>query len=166
MGFGMIHSRRVQRLALLLGVAAAAAVVWLLWPRPSDEKLILDLVAKAEHGVETKNAQEIMSCVALDYHDPSGLTRADIFRLAMHWQKTSEQADVSINQYQLDIRPPAATGQFEVDLLLSQGGQAGQPERLKLAVEFQKERRGLFGRAWVVRSVSGHGLGRDFEGLL
>jgi len=53
-----------------------------------------------------------------------------------------------------------------VDLLLSQGGQAGQPERLKLTVEFQKERRGLFGRAGVVRSVSGHGLGRDFEGLL
>ncbi len=107
-----------------------------------------------------------MDCVARDYHDPAGLTRTDIFRLAMHWQKTSGQADVSINQYQLDIEPPTATGHFEVDLLLSEGGSLGQPERLSLAVEFRKERHGLFRRAWVVRSVSGYGMERGFEGLL
>jgi hypothetical protein len=140
--------------------------VWLLWPRPSDQALILELVARAEHGVETKNANEIMGCVARDYHDPAGLTRVDIFRLAMHWQRSSEQVDVAIDQYQLDITPPTATGKFEVELTFSEGGSAELPQRLPLTVEFEKQRVGLFRKGWLVKSVSGHGLERDFEGLM
>jgi hypothetical protein len=140
--------------------------VWLLWPRPSDQKLILDLVARAEHGVETKSADEIMSCVARDYHDPSGLSRVDIFRLAMHWQQTSGQADVAIDSYKLDITPPSARGQFELEVAISEGGASEQPQRMSLTVEFGQERQGLFGRKWVVESVSGHGLEHGFEGLM
>ncbi len=161
----MLRSRRIQRLAILLLPVVVAVCVWLLWPKPSDEKLILDLVARVEQGVEAKDVQEIMGCIARDYHDPYGLTRADIYKLAMHYQRTSDQADIVINGYQLDITPPTATGHFDVELSLSQGGPPEPPQRLKLTVEFRKERQGLFHRAWLVRSVSGQGLHRDFEGL-
>ena len=161
----MLRSRRIQRLAITLLPIVVAVCVWLLWPKPSDEKLILDLMARAEYGVETKDVQEIMSCVARDYHDPSGLTRADIFKLAMHYQRTSDQADVVIGNSQLDITPPAATGHFDVELSLSQGGPPEQ-QRLTLTVEFEKERQGFFRKAWLVKSVSGHGLHQDFEGLM
>jgi len=162
----MLRSRRVQRLAIALSIAIVAACVWRFWPRPSDEQLILDLVSKAEHGVETKNTEEIMGCVARDYRDPSGLTRVEIFRLAMHWQRTSEQVEVAIEQYHLDVTAPTASGQFEVQLIFNQGGPPEAPERLNLTVEFAKERSGLFGRAWLVRSISGHGLERNFEELM
>jgi hypothetical protein len=166
MWIGMLRSRRTQRLAILLLIASVAVAVWLLWPRPSDEKLILDLVARAEHGVETKNADEIMGCVARDYHDPSGLSRVDIFRLAMHWQRTSEQADVTIDSYMLDITPPTATGHFEGEVAISEGGPPEHPQRMSLTVEFGRERQGFFGKKWVVTSVSGHGLKRGLEGLM
>ena len=156
----------MQRLAILLLIVVVAVCVWLLWPKPSDQKLILDLVARAEHGIETKNTEEIMSCVAHDYRDPSGLTRADIFKLAMHYQRTSDQADIVINQSQLDINPPVATGHFDVEVTYSQGGPSGLPERPTLTVEFEKQRQGLFHRAWLVKSVSGHGLERNLEGLM
>ncbi|MFB3882611.1 MAG: hypothetical protein ACE149_15195 [Armatimonadota bacterium] len=162
----MLRTRRAQRLAILLVVVGVALCVWLLWPRPSDENLILETVARAEHGVETKNADEIMGCVARDYHDPSGLSRIDIFRLAAHWQRTSEQAEVTVDSYQLDIKSPNATGKLEVEVLISAGGEVGRPERMSLTVEFERERSGLFGKKWLVRSVSGHGFDRSFEGLM
>jgi hypothetical protein len=162
----MARKRRVQRLVIVGLIVVVPVCVWLLWPRPSDKELILDLVAKAEHGVETKNTQEIMSCVSRDYRDPTGLTRLDIFRLAMNWQRTSEQVDVVIGEHQLEIAPPTATGRLEVELVFSQGGPPELPQRLPLTVEFAKERKGLLGKAWRVKSVSGHGLEKDFEGLM
>jgi hypothetical protein len=162
----MNGKRRVQRLVIAGLIIAVPVCVWLLWPRPSDEQLILNLVAKAEHGVETKNTQEIMSCVSRDYRDPTGLTRLDIFRLAMNWQRTSEQAEVVIGEHQLEITRPTATGRFEVELAFSEGGPPELPQRLSLVVEFAKEGKGLFGKAWRVKSVSGHGLEKEFEGLL
>jgi len=153
-----------------LGIALLAALVavsawWWLHPRPSNEKLILALVSKAEHGVETKNRQEIMDCVAQDYHDEEGLTRLDIFRLALHWERSSEQVGITVNEYQLDITPPTATGRFEVELAFSQTGESGLPGRLPLVVKFEKQRRG-WRKLWLVKSVGGHGLGRNFEELL
>ena len=153
-----------------MAIVALAAVVavggWLLWPKPSEESLIIELVAKAEHGVETKNAQEIVGCVARDYRDPSGLTHADIVRLAMQWQRTAEQTEVVIDEYRLEITPPTARGEFEVELSFSEGGRQGPPERMALTVEFEKQRTGLLRRSWLVKSVSGHGLERDVEGLM
>jgi len=162
----MAGKRRMQRLVILGIVVVVPVCVWLFWPRPSDRQLILDLVAKAEHGVETKNTEEIMSCVSRDYRDPTGLTRVDIFRLAMQWERTSEQVDVAIDEYELDITPPTATGRFEVEVAFSQGGAPELPQRLSLAVEFGKQRKGLLGKAWRVKSVGGHGLEKDFEGLM
>jgi hypothetical protein len=162
----MASKRGLQRLVILGLIVVVPVCVWLLWPRPSDRQLILDLVAKAEHGVETKNTEEIMSCVSRDYRDPTGLTRVDIFRLAMQWERTSEQVDVVIDEYELTVTPPTATGRFEVELTFSQGGPPELPQRLPLTVEFAKERKGVFGKAWRVNSVGGHGLEKDFEGLM
>lgn len=133
---------------------------WLLHPRPSNEKLILDLVARAKQGIETKNTNEIMDCVAKDYRDDSGLTRMDIFRLAIHWQRSSEQVEITIIESDLDIAPPLATGRFQVELAFTQGG----GERLNLEVDFQRERKS-WKKVWLVKSVSGHGQTRDLEGL-
>ncbi len=155
-------SRSLKIAALI--VAAAAAAWWLLHPRPTEEELILALVAKAEHGVETKNKTEIMECVAKDYRDESGLSRLDIFRLALHWERSPEQVDVVIDEYELDISSPAATGRFEVELAFQEGGRPDLPLRLPLVVQFEKQRRG-WRKAWVVRSVGGHGIERNFEGL-
>ena len=160
-----IAGRLSKRKIALAIVIAAAFVWWLFHPRPSDEKLILDLVAKAEQGIETKNTSEIMDCVAKDYRDDSGLSRLDIFRLAMHWQRSSEQVEITINEYDLDVARPLATGRFQVELTFSQGGGVELPQRLNLEVDFQQQRRG-WRKVWLVKSVNGHGLGRNFEGLL
>jgi hypothetical protein len=152
------------KIAVALAILAVFAW-WLFHPKPSDELQILDLVAKAEHGVETKNTDGIMDCVARDYRDDSGLSRVDIFRLAMHWQRSSEQVEIAVNQYELDVARPLATGRFEVELAFDQGGGPEPPTRLNLEVDFARQRKG-WRKVWLVKSVSGHGLGRDFEGLL
>lgn len=162
----MASKRRMQRLVILGAIVVLPVCVWLLWPRPSDKELLLELVARAEHGVETKNTEEIMGCVSREYHDPAGLTRLDIFRLAMQWQRSPEQVDVVIDEYQLEVTPPTATGRFDVELAFGAGASFGLPQRLALTVEFAKERKGLFGRRWRVKSVSGHGLEKGFEELL
>ncbi len=162
----MFRSRRTQRLAILLLIALVAVGAWILWPRPSDQQLILDLMATAEHGVETKNANEIMKCVARDYHDAAGLDRTDLFRLAFRWQQAPEEADIAITSYDLNITPPTATGQFEVDVTISEGGAIHPPEHLSLTLKFARERSGLLGKKWVVKSATGHGLEHNSEGFL
>jgi len=158
-----INARR--RLVVGVVVAVAAGLGWLLFhQRESDEELILEVVARAERGVETKNRDEIMSCLARDYEDSGGLSRADIFRLALHWEKSSEQAEVWIDDYEIEVTPPRATGRLEVRVEFSQGGRTEPVVRLPLTVEFEKERRGLK-KVWAVKSVSGHGMERRFEGL-
>jgi hypothetical protein len=159
----MSGKRRRRVLQLTVFLAAAALVAWwLLRPRPTDEELILDLVAKAEHGVETKDKDEIMECVASDYQDDSGLSRVDVLRLALHWERSSEQVEVVIDEYELTIASPTATGYFVVQLEFEQAGRYQPPLRLPLVVEFERQRRG-WRKAWVVKSVSGHDIERRFE---
>jgi len=149
---------------LLALVVLGAGAWWVLRPRPTDRELIERLIAKAEHGVETKSLKEIMGCVASDYHDPAGLSKTDIWRIALQWVRSSEQVDVVIEDYALDLHPPTAIGRFDLRLIAEQG-LLGIPATMQLTVEFAKERRRLSG-VWLVRSVSGHGLEKEFEGVL
>jgi hypothetical protein len=154
-----------RRLRFVVPVAiAAAAAVWFWYPRPSDGELIAALVQRAEHGVETKNAKEITSCVSPDYKDSEGLTHTDILRLALQWARTSGQADVTIEDYQLDITRPTARGTFDVVLVLGTQGEAAKPRNIRVAVEFALERRG-WRRVWLVRSVEGYDLDSIIEGI-
>jgi len=156
-----------RRLSVLCVVAAGGLLVWwFLHPRISDRALIEQLVAKAEHGIETKSTKEIMDCLAPDYHDEDGLTRTDIFRLAWRWERTSGRADIAIQQdYQLEIKSPRATGNFEVQVLLEAEGESYPPMHLRLGVEFEKVRRGWH-KVWLVKAVNGHGVKERFEDFL
>ncbi len=141
---------------LLLG----AGVVWWLYPRPSDRELIAEVVRRAEHGVETKDVGEIMSCVSPDYRDSEGLTRTQVLRLALAWSRERQQAHVSIEDYQLTLAPPEATATLLAAVALS-GVEAPRP--MEARVRFRKIRRGL-GRVWVVEAVEGHHVGSMIEG--
>ena len=157
------RKRALTTIALVL--AGGCLGWWFLHPRPTDRELIEELVAKAEHGIETKSTTEIMDCVAPDYHDQDGLTRTDIFRLAWRWQRTSGRADIVIEDYQLDITPPIAAGRFEVQFLLEAEGESYPPLHLHLGVDFQKVRRG-WRKVWLVKAVNGHGVKERFEDFL
>jgi hypothetical protein len=154
-----VWKRWAQLLAGLVVLSAAAW--WVLHPRPSDRELIEELIAKAEHGVETKSVKEVMSCVASDYHDPEGLSSTDVWRLAMQWSRSSAEADVVIEDYKLDIGPSQARGEFAVRVI-TEGLGVNQPIAMRLTVEFTKRRRGLR-KVWLVKSVSGHGLSSALE---
>jgi len=156
-----------KRALKLLGLVAAGALLgwWFLYPRPSDRFLIEQLIAKAEHGIETKSTKEIMECVSPDYHDQDGLTHTDIYRLAWRWQRTSGRADIAIEDYQLDIKSPNATGDFRVQVLLEAEGESYPPIHLRLSVHFEKRRRGWH-RVWAVKAVNGHGVKERFEDFL
>lgn len=105
-----------------------------------------------------------MDCVAEDYHDEAGLSRIDILRLAMHWERSSEQVEIVVGEYELDIIAPRAAGRFVAELEFEQAGGHDPPLRVPLVVEFEKQRRG-WRKVWLVKSVSGHGLEKGFEGL-
>jgi hypothetical protein len=114
--------------------------------------------------VETKSAKEITSCVSPNYKDSEGLTRTDILRLALQWARMSEQADVTVEDYQLDVTRPTARGTFDVALVLTAQGQAAEPRNIRVTVEFALERRG-WRRVWLVRSVEGYDLNGMIEGI-
>ena len=105
-----------------------------------------------------------MECVAKDYQDDSGLSRLDIFRLALHWERSPEQVDIVIDEYELNTNAPSATGRFDVQLDFQEAGRHEPPLRLPLVVEFEKQRQ-RWRRVWLVKSVSGHGIERNLEGL-
>ena len=88
---------------MVVFLMALALVWWFFHPRPSEEELILTLVSKAEAAIETKDKDEIMACVAKDYRDDAGLTRPDIFRLALYWERSTEEVDVAIDEYELKL---------------------------------------------------------------
>jgi hypothetical protein len=155
-----------RRLKVLIPALIAALLVWwLMRPQVSDEALILGLVEKIEHGVETKSASEIIECVARDYGDEGELSRADIFRLAWRWERTSEQAEVVVGDYELDITPPTASGRFDVTVYFEENGRYSPPLRFEVQAEFGKQRRGLR-KVWLVKSSSGHGLEKGFDNFL
>jgi hypothetical protein len=143
---------RALRIAVLVALGAAVGW-WLVHPRPSDEELIAELVTRAEHGVETKSVDEIMSCVSDDYEGQGDWSREDIWRVAMQWARSSEQAEVTVQDWQVDVEDGRAVGHFQVDVTLLEEGR-GRPTTLFLTVDFKRERHGLR-KVWLVRSVQG-----------
>jgi hypothetical protein len=161
-----MHREAWKRALKVLCLVIAGTLVgwWFLHPRPSDMDLVEELVAKAEHGVETKSATEIMECVGPDYQDEEGLSRNDIFRLAWRWARSSTRADVVIEDYQIDIASPKASGDFLVQVLLEEQGQRLPALHFDLEVEFEKQRRG-WRKVWLVTAVNGHGLENRAEDI-
>lgn len=155
-----------RRLRLFLLVAVGAAVGW--WfahPRTTDEERILELVARAEHGVETKSVQEMMDCIAPDYMDGTGQTRVDVRRLAMRWARSPGRADVVIEEYEVTVTPPTAMGRFVGRVVVEQEGQYVAPLNLDVTVEFEKQRRG-WRKVWLIKSISEATLAQEYEGYL
>jgi len=74
-------TRQTGRILVALALVGAVGW-WLLQPRPSDRERLEELVARAQQGFENRSVGEIMSCVAQDYRDDSGLTRAEVLYLA------------------------------------------------------------------------------------
>ncbi len=156
-----LWSRRA-RVAVPAVVLLGAVAAWWLRPGPSDRELIAEVVRQAEHGVETKDVGEIMSCVSPDYRDSEGLTRTEVFRLALAWSKQRQTAQVSVEDYAVEVTPLEATATLTA-VVTPEGQGEVSPMRLHVTVQFRKERRGLR-RVWLVRSVEGHQLGRILEG--
>ena len=156
MGMRAPRARRTLRLIVLV-VCGSLLGWWLFQPRPTDEELIQEVVARAEHGVETKSVDEIMSCVSDEYRDGSGLSHRDIWRLAMNWARSPEEAEVVIGSDDVEVDSPRATGWFGVTVYLQVGARRVKLPEMQLTVRFEKERRG-WRKVWLVRSVSGHDL--------
>ena len=133
---------RQLRIIVPAAVILIGALVWLWYPHPSDQELILAVLQRAEHGIETKDTSELLSCISPDYRDPEGLTRTDVLRLAIQWARQAEQAEVTLQDRRIGVQPPAATADLEVALTLSGQGRAGSPANMHLRAAFQKERRG------------------------
>jgi len=155
---------RASRIGLLV-VAGAVVGWWVVHPRPSDEELIAELVARAEHGVETKSVEEIMSCVSRDFRGQGDMFREDVWRSAQQWARSPVEADVAIQDQRVTLRGPEATGQFQVDVRLEEEGRLVQSLNLFLTVGFERERRGLR-KLWLVKSVSGFDPDELIEELL
>jgi len=154
-----------RRKLIVPGVLALGAVaVWLLYPRTSDRELIENLLRRGEHGVETKNAREIMGCVASDYKD-SEYTYSELYRSVLQWCRVSAQAQVTIgDSFELDLEKDRASGTFDVLVeLYEQGQRTAVP--LHLRITFVKHWEGWH-RVWLVRSVEGYQEeGKMMEGM-
>ena len=146
---------RQRGLKITLLVLVGVAVGWWVWhPRPTDRELIEELIARVEHGVETKSVDEIMSCLSRDYERQGDLSREDIWRMAMQWARSSAQADVLIEDYRLTLEGPEATGYFQVKIGLTEDGFRRPPLALSLTVDFVRRRSGLR-TVWLVQSIGG-----------
>jgi hypothetical protein len=148
-------------IAAILVVAAGAFLCWWMH-RASDRQLIDELVARAEHGIETKSLDEIMGCIAPDYQDPTGLSKLEVYRGAMHFVQSPDTADVSIDNTSVEITSPTATGVFDVHVVITQNGRYIDSGPMQVTVQFEKERRRL-SKVWMVKSVSAPGISRQFE---
>jgi hypothetical protein len=152
-------------LLVLAGLfVVALAVWWLTNPRISDERQIQNLVAKVEHGVETKSGHEIMECVAPDYKDSSGLDRLEILKLVNSWVRSPEQADVSVEDYQIKVEGRTATGHFTVQVYLQDSDWGRSPLQMGLEVRFEKRWRRLR-QVWLVKAAEGPALSAPEEYL-
>jgi len=155
-----VMSGRAWKIGLIgsaIALAAAFAVWWFTNPRISDQRQIENLVAKVEHGVETKSGQEIMECVAPDYKDSNGLDRLEILKLVNGWVRSPEQADVTVESYQIKVSGRSATGHFDVQVYLQEGGRGQAPTWMQLEVNFEKQWRRLR-QVWRVKAVEGPSL--------
>jgi hypothetical protein len=156
--------RRRLKVFLPAAVGLIAVAVWFLYPRPTDRELIVDLIRRGEHGIETKNVKEVMSCVAPDYADSQNVTRTELLRMVMQWPRVREKGELTIENYDLEITPPTAKGTFDVTFVLI--GQGGTREALPmtLTMQFVEQRKG-WSRAWLVQSVEGYSMGSMIEGV-
>jgi hypothetical protein len=142
----------------VLLVLAAGGIGWWMWiHRPTDLELIEELVTKAERGIESKSVKEIMECVAPDYQDNEGLSRNDIWRLAVQWVRSPEKAEITLGNYEIEVRGGEATGKFAVYVLLEEEGGLASGLNFDLVVLFERHRRKL-SRVWLVKSVRGYQL--------
>ncbi len=160
---GKVAWNRALRIAVLVALGGAVGW-WLVHPRPSDEELIAELVARAEHGVETKSVDEIMSCVSSEYEGQGDWSREDVWRVAMQWARNSAQAEVTIQDWQVDVEEGRAVGRFQVEVTLLEERRRS-PTTLFLTVDFERERHGLR-KVWLVRSVQGFDPDMYIEDLL
>lgn len=143
-------------------VVVSAAFLWWWTHRANDQQLIDELVARVEHGIETKSPDEIMDCIAPDYHDAMGLSKQDVFRGTMRFVQSPDTVDLSISNASVEITPPVATGLFEVRVVITQNGRYVDSGPVQVTVQFQKERRRL-SRVWLVKSISAPEIARQFE---
>ncbi len=150
----------------LLGTVALGW--WLLHPRATDREQLEQLIAKGKQGLESRSAVQIMECLAPDYHDGGGLKKGDVAQIVRRVTRESHRIEVTIDDYQLDLHPPKARGYFDVRILLYEGPRSAVPIHWNLDVAFEKQHLGwhdLWRQGWVVTSIDGHGIDRDFERL-
>ncbi len=141
-----------------------AVAVWCLHPRPTDQRLIAEVVQRGEHGIETKNVKEIMSCVAPNYQDSQNVTRTELLRMVMQWPRVRERGEITIEDYHLDITPPTATGTFDVTFVLTGEGGRRTPRPMKLTMQFEEQPH-VWRNVWLVKSVEGYSMGSMIEGV-
>ncbi len=150
---GYLRWSRILRVGLLV-VLGGAVGWWLVRPRTSDEELIAEVVARAEHGVETKSVDEIMSCVSSEYRGQGDMRREDVWRSAQQWIRSPATAQVTVENQRVTVEEGKAVGRLEVDVRLEEEGRLVRHLRLFLTVDFERERRGLR-KVWLVKSMSG-----------
>lgn len=151
-------SRRVRLLPLLL--LAGLPGIWLLQPAGFDREHIEELVARAKRAFESRSVSQIMACTAQDYADDSGLTRADVARAARRLAGQVDKVEIQIASQEITRTPTGAVGRFSVRAKAYAGEEAIRWD-MHLTVHFVQRRggwRNLWRKAWVVKSVSGHGL--------
>jgi hypothetical protein len=155
---------RASKIGLVV-VLGAGVGWWVVHPRPSDEELIVELVARAEHGVETKSVAEIMSCVSRDFRGEGDMFREDVWRAGQQWARSPIEADIAVHDQRVTLRGAEAVGEFQVDVRLEEEGRLVQSLNLFLRVEFERQRRGLR-KLWLVKSVQGFDPNELIEELL
>lgn len=157
-------SRRRLKCILPAAIGLTAVAVWFLSPRATDRELIVETIARGEHGIETKDVKEIMSCIAPDYSDSQNTTRTELLRMAMQWPRVHERGEVTVEDYHLEITPPTATGVFEVTFVLIEGGGARTVMPLTLTMQFGKAWR-KWRPVWLIKSVEGYSMDGLMEGV-
>jgi len=151
---------------VLVVALLAVGLGWtLVQPSPDDRQSIEDLVMRAQHAFEQRSASEIMSCVATDYQDGSGLTRDEVYRIVQRLTRGSQEISVTITSQDIQTRGASAVGRFKVQTHTREGAEVVDWP-MDLEVQFVKQRQGAFHfwrRSWVVKSVNGHGLEHVFD---
>ena len=155
--FGAGRTMSVRRRLALFGplLLLAAGAIWLTFRRPvSDQELIHTLIDQVEQGVETKNLGKIMSAISKDYSDSLGLSRRQIFRMALDFVRSEERCDVLVDSVFIEVNPPRAHAKMHVLVTqLLPEPMPGEPQSLydgPVEIELRKE-----GSHWRVVSSGG-----------
>ncbi len=156
--------RRRLKLVVPGVVLLGAAALWLLSPKPTDREQVLAMIARGEHGLETKNAKEVMSCVAPDYHDSQNATYSELYRGVLQWGRVPMQGDLTIQDYRIDVGRGTGTGRFSVVFVLREKSGHEETFPMQLTMTFEKRRQG-WRQVWLVKSVEGYDEGKMIEGV-